>query len=123
MRAPPALEAPLISLQSVGLRYGVGPEILRDLSFDIPPKSFQFLTVPADQPEGRLWVLTPAMIFRRLGLSAGSDRQTPERLTNRLWFTDGINNQGAIDPFTAAQMAEALGCRRPKNCSPALPVR
>ena len=47
MRAPPALEAPLISLQSVGLRYGAGPEILRDLSFDIPPKSFQFLTGPS----------------------------------------------------------------------------
>ena len=47
MRAPPALEAPLISLQSVGLRYGAGPEVLRDLSFDIPPKSFQFLTGPS----------------------------------------------------------------------------
>jgi cell division transport system ATP-binding protein len=31
----------------VGLRYGMGPEILRDLSFQIAPKSFQFLTGPS----------------------------------------------------------------------------
>jgi cell division transport system ATP-binding protein len=31
----------------VGLRYGVGPEILRDISFNIGPKSFQFLTGPS----------------------------------------------------------------------------
>jgi len=29
------------------LRYGLGPEILRDLSFIIPPHSFQFLTGPS----------------------------------------------------------------------------
>jgi cell division transport system ATP-binding protein len=34
----------LIRFDNVGLRYGVGPEILRDLSFEIAPKSFQFLT-------------------------------------------------------------------------------
>jgi cell division transport system ATP-binding protein len=37
----------LIRFENVGLRYGVGPEILRDLSFDIAPKSFQFLTGPS----------------------------------------------------------------------------
>jgi cell division transport system ATP-binding protein len=31
----------------VGLRYGMGPEILRDLNFQIEPKSFQFLTGPS----------------------------------------------------------------------------
>ncbi len=34
----------MIRFDNVGLRYGVGPEILRDLSFEIAPKSFQFLT-------------------------------------------------------------------------------
>jgi cell division transport system ATP-binding protein len=34
----------LIRFDNVGLRYGVGPEILRDMSFEIAPKSFQFLT-------------------------------------------------------------------------------
>jgi len=37
----------LIRFENVGLRYGVGPEILRDLSFEITPKSFQFLTGPS----------------------------------------------------------------------------
>jgi cell division transport system ATP-binding protein len=37
----------LIRFENVGLRYGVGPEILRDLSFHIAPKSFQFLTGPS----------------------------------------------------------------------------
>jgi cell division transport system ATP-binding protein len=36
----------LIRFENVGLRYGVGPEVLRDLSFEIAPKSFQFLTGP-----------------------------------------------------------------------------
>jgi cell division transport system ATP-binding protein len=31
----------------VGLRYGLGPEVLRDLSFRVEPHSFQFLTGPS----------------------------------------------------------------------------
>jgi cell division transport system ATP-binding protein len=31
----------------VGLRYGLGPEVLRDLSFQIEPRTFQFLTGPS----------------------------------------------------------------------------
>jgi virginiamycin B lyase len=30
---------------------------------------------------------------RAVGLSAGSDRQPPDRLTNRLWFADGVGNR------------------------------
>lgn len=37
----------MIRFENVGLRYGVGPEILRDLSFEIQPRSFQFLTGPS----------------------------------------------------------------------------
>lgn len=37
----------MIRFQNVGLRYGVGPETLRDISFDIPPRSFQFLSGPS----------------------------------------------------------------------------
>jgi cell division transport system ATP-binding protein len=37
----------VIRFENVGLRYGVGPEILRDLTFRIDPKSFQFLTGPS----------------------------------------------------------------------------
>ena len=37
----------LIRFENVGLRYGLGPEILRDLSFHLPARSFQFLTGPS----------------------------------------------------------------------------
>ena len=33
--------------EHVGLRYGLGPEVLRDLTFRIDPHSFQFLTGPS----------------------------------------------------------------------------
>lgn len=39
--------ARLIHFENVGLRYGMGPEILKDLTFDIPKRSFQFLTGPS----------------------------------------------------------------------------
>ncbi len=37
----------MIRFQNVGLRYGLGPEILRDLNFRIDARSFQFLTGPS----------------------------------------------------------------------------
>jgi cell division transport system ATP-binding protein len=37
----------LIEFDKVGLRYGHGPEILKDLSFAIEPGSFHFLTGPS----------------------------------------------------------------------------
>jgi cell division transport system ATP-binding protein len=37
----------VVRFEHVGLRYGLGPEILRDLSFRIDPHSFQFLTGPS----------------------------------------------------------------------------
>ena len=37
----------MVRFENVGLRYGLGPEILRDLSFQIPANSFQFLTGPS----------------------------------------------------------------------------
>src|ERR1700742_2890652 len=40
-------ELSLVRFENVGLRYGLGPEILRDLNFLIPAHSFQFHTGPA----------------------------------------------------------------------------
>ena len=37
----------MVRFENVGLRYGLGPEILRDLNFQIPAHSFQFLTGPS----------------------------------------------------------------------------
>jgi cell division transport system ATP-binding protein len=37
----------MLRFENVGLRYGLGPEVLRDLTFEIGPNSFQFLTGPS----------------------------------------------------------------------------
>lgn len=37
----------MINFENVGLRYGIGPEVLSDLSFQVAPNSFQFLTGPS----------------------------------------------------------------------------
>ncbi len=37
----------MITFENVGLRYGMGGEILKDISFRIEPQSFQFLTGPS----------------------------------------------------------------------------
>ena len=38
---------PVVHFENVGVRYGMGPEVLRDLTFSIEPNSFQFLTGPS----------------------------------------------------------------------------
>src|SRR5215210_1000982 len=40
-------DTPIVHFESVGVRYGMGPEVLRDLTFSIEPRSFQFLTGPS----------------------------------------------------------------------------
>lgn len=37
----------MVRFENVGLRYGLGPEVLRDVSFQLEPNSFQFLTGPS----------------------------------------------------------------------------
>ena len=37
----------MVRFENVGLRYGMGAEILKDISFAIEPQSFQFLTGPS----------------------------------------------------------------------------
>ncbi|MEI2736102.1 MAG: cell division ATP-binding protein FtsE [Rhodoblastus sp.] len=37
----------MVRFENVGLRYGMGPEVLQDLNFSITPGSFQFLTGPS----------------------------------------------------------------------------
>jgi cell division transport system ATP-binding protein len=37
----------LLSFENVGLRYGMGPEVVSDLNFSIAPQSFQFVTGPS----------------------------------------------------------------------------
>jgi len=37
----------LVRFENVGLRYGMGPEVLKDINFNIEPRSFQYLTGPS----------------------------------------------------------------------------
>jgi cell division transport system ATP-binding protein len=37
----------MVRFENVGMRYGVGPEVLRDVSFALEPGSFTFLTGPS----------------------------------------------------------------------------
>ncbi|CAN5245453.1 cell division ATP-binding protein FtsE [soil metagenome] len=37
----------MVRLENVGLRYGTGPEILKDISFSLAPGDFRFLTGPS----------------------------------------------------------------------------
>ena len=37
----------MVRFEGIGLRYGMGPEVLRDISFSIEPRSFQYLTGPS----------------------------------------------------------------------------
>ncbi len=39
--------AAVVEFQHVGLRYGVGPEVLRDVNFALPGGSFHFMTGPS----------------------------------------------------------------------------
>ncbi len=45
--APDSGNGPVIEFINVGLRYGHGPEILKDLTFKIEPGTFHFLTGPS----------------------------------------------------------------------------
>ena len=40
-------QAPVVRFENVGLRYGIGAEVLRDVSFELRPGSFHFLTGPS----------------------------------------------------------------------------
>jgi virginiamycin B lyase len=41
---------------------------------------------------------------RAIGISAGSDRQPPERIVDRLWFTDPVNNRIAYLVFAPGDL-------------------
>ncbi|MCV3734634.1 cell division ATP-binding protein FtsE [Rhizobium sp. TRM96647] len=66
--------APLIHFENVGLRYGMGPEVLRDLTFDIPRRSFQFLTGPSGAGKSTLLRLLFLSLQPTRGLIRTFDR-------------------------------------------------
>lgn len=71
----------MIRFENVGLRYGMGSEILRDVSFHIPPRSFQFLTGPSGAGKTSLMRLLFMALKPTRGLISifGKDISTMER--------------------------------------------
>ena len=82
----------MIEFTNVGLRYGQGPEILRDLSFRIEPGSFHFLTGPSGSGKTSL--------LRLLLLSL-----KPSRGTVRMFDRD----VGALDRDSLLEMRRHIG--------------
>ena len=66
----------MVRFENVGLRYGVGPEVLRDLSFGIEPHSFQFLTGPSGAGKTSLLKLLFLSLRATRGLVTVFDHDT-----------------------------------------------
>ncbi|MFM9973012.1 MAG: cell division ATP-binding protein FtsE [Beijerinckiaceae bacterium] len=64
----PGLETNLVRFENVSLRYGLGAEILRDLSFEIKPSSFQFLSGPSGSGKTTLLKMMLATLKPTRGL-------------------------------------------------------
>jgi cell division transport system ATP-binding protein len=73
---PAAKDGDVIRFENVGLRYGVGPEVLRDLNFDIEPRSFQYLTGPSGAGKSSLLRLLFLSLKPTRGLITLFDRET-----------------------------------------------
>lgn len=70
----------MVRFENVGLRYGTGAEILKDISFEIRPQSFQFLTGPSGAGKTTLLRLVLLSLRPTRGLISLFDRDS-ESLT------------------------------------------
>ncbi len=66
----------MIQFENVGLRYGLGPEILRDLTFRVDSHSFQFLTGPSGAGKTSLLRMMFLLLKPTRGLITIFDRDT-----------------------------------------------
>lgn len=82
----------MIRFDNVGLRYGSGPEILRDVTFQVFPGSFHFLTGPSGA--GKTTLLR--LLFMSLKPSRG------------LIFLFG-KNAGVLTPAARAELRRRIG--------------
>jgi len=65
----------VVRFENVGLRYGLGPEVLRDISFEIAPHSFQFLTGPSGAGKTSLLRLMFLSLKPTRGLISAFDQE------------------------------------------------
>ena len=87
----------MIRFENVGLRYGVGPEILRDLTFQIGPKSFQFLTGPSGAGKTTISRLLEGHLRER-----GSKILQPDLADEALWKYPWVPVLISVGLFIAA---------------------
>jgi len=66
----------LVRFENVGMRYGAGPEVLRDISMRLPPGSFHFLTGPSGAGKSTLLKLMYLAERPSRGLITLFDRDT-----------------------------------------------
>src|SRR5215469_13950254 len=66
----------VIRFENVGLRYGLGPEVLRDLNFGINGQSFQYLTGPSGAGKTSLLRLMLLSLRPTRGLNHMFDHDT-----------------------------------------------
>lgn len=66
----------MVRFENVGLRYGLGPEVLKDLSFRIEANSFQFLTGPSGAGKTSLLRLLYLSLRQTRGLISVFGRDT-----------------------------------------------
>jgi virginiamycin B lyase len=78
-------EFPIPSAGASPINIAVGPD--RNIWFTKGAALFRVT------PIGKMTEFPVGEGSRAGGLSAGSDRQAPERLSNRLWFTDAVGNR------------------------------
>lgn len=71
----------MIRFENVGLRYGLGPEVLRDISFHLEPGGFHFLTGPSGAGKSSLLKLMFLALRPSRGLITmfGNDLATTSR--------------------------------------------
>lgn len=81
----------MIRFENIGLRYGPGPEILKDISLRIAPNSFQFLTGPSGAGKTSLLRIAFLALKPARGLvtlfgrnAAGLSRDDVARLRRRI---------------------------------------
>jgi cell division transport system ATP-binding protein len=65
----------LVRFENVGMRYGMGPEVLRDISFHLRPGSFHFLTGPTGAGKSSLLKLLALSHRPSRGLVTLFDRE------------------------------------------------
>ena len=124
----------MIKFENVGLRYGMGPEVLRDVSFSIPKQSFQFLTGPSGAGKTTLLRLLFMSLRPTRGLITIFDKDMatikPEELPllrrrvgvvfqdfRLLDHMTTYENVGASAAESAARMNPPISSRCSSNCS------